>query len=194
MKARNTKTDSFFCSEDSLYLSSIPSLSLLGGAVLKDFNSLHNGAKGVFRRLYLALYNWLVPQSKLEIFYMSNYINPALDQLNPKVSMYEFYLLARLYYLSGGGVHALDSRMIKFTTTENKYIRNLMKLGFITRSSFDPASPYLISNRCIQKVYLNLTMPGITFYNKLVVTVYNEAKMDLFALTQNQNKKKTRKS
>lgn len=181
MKTNNQQSSFLFSLHPS---GSLPSLSLLGGEVLNDFNNLHHGSKGAFNRLYKAVFNWLIPRSKLDPFYFVYLIPEILDHLSFPYALSTFYYFCRLFYYTGGGVHVIDSRTFKPGPIERRHISRLIKLGYVSRSSFLPSSPYLIKNRCIQKVFISLTTQGIAFYNKVLIELYKRAKSDLYQLTQ----------
>jgi hypothetical protein len=185
------KTDSFF-SSSSVSSSSLPSLSVLSGEVLNDFNRLHNGSKGVFNRLYRAVFNWLIPHSKLDSFNLVYSIIFILPSFSPEITLVDFLMLCRIYYLSGGGVNVIDTRNVNFNVSDKRKLNHLLKFGFISRSSFVPSSPYLLENRCMQKVFISLNMQGIAFYNKVISAVYVYAKKDLYTMVGNEENKKAR--
>jgi hypothetical protein len=154
-----------------------PSLSTLSPSVLTQFNALGGGQRGLFKTVFNALWRYLWPISKVDPVLLSYALPAALDGLKLR----QWVVLARLFMLTTAGSHAIDSRRCRFTGTEENIIPDLMRLGYIQRTSFDPASPHLIASRAIQKVYISFTPLGIRYVRGVLDRVNRGVRDDLAA-------------
>lgn len=156
----------------------VPSLSMFSGAVLSDFNRLRGGARGTFKRIFIAVWNYLFNVSRLDDLQLYYYLPKVLEE--HKIKPTTFFTLCRLWVYSLGGSVTVDSRKFKHNDHDNMRIKELMRMGLVTRSAFDPSSPYLIKNRCMQHVFITFTAKGVAFYKSVVKDLYNYAKDDMY--------------
>lgn len=135
--------------------------------------------KSLFKTIFLGVWAYIWPFSSCESFNLIYALPMALKKQDIKLQQQEFNLLAKLIYLTGGGVRCVDSRKIDKNGDDRQYISDLLKGGFISRSHFDPSSPYLIKDRTIQKVYISITPMGLRYYKKVVQSIRVIAANDL---------------
>lgn len=158
-----------------------PTLPVLSPSLLTTFGSLSGGERRIFKRLYLALWRFLWPVSRLDGVALGYTIPRCLVELNPRLSISSWFMLSRLYILTGGGATAIDSRMIHFNSYDREVIRTLMNHKFVIRTSFDPEHPYLRKASHINLTYISLTPPGLSFFRVVVKKINQSAYLDTLA-------------
>jgi len=152
----------------ALASSSLPSLP---SSVLSHFLTLCGDNKKLFKSLYNRLWTHLWPIQEVEAISFGYAVNIVIYSFDLVPG--DFWLLSRLMVLSAGGVRAVNSDDHIFSHYENNVITRLMKRGYITRSSFDPAKPANVQKAKIQKTFMSLTPSGI-FLHKSVVRKVNK--------------------
>jgi hypothetical protein len=151
------------------YLPPVPSLSVISPTVIKRFNSLSGGQKNLFKTVYLALWRYLYPFSKLDAVAYGYMLNTALKQYPMiKLNSHQFYTLARLWVLSAGGKQTVNRLNHVFKSNERCNIGYFKQMGLITVTSFDPAHPHLVRPQSISRSYLSFTPAGIKYYRGVV--------------------------
>jgi hypothetical protein len=129
----------------------------------------------VFKRLFIALWRYLWPISRIDPLIWCYVLPDALGTLK----LTEWFVLCRVWVHTSGGANAIDSRLVKFDGNERTRLAKMIKLGYLVRSSFDPASPRLVSSRCINRVYISFTPSGIRFVRGVLQSISKAVRDDL---------------
>jgi len=163
-----------------------PSLLTLSPVLLRKFKTLSGGDVKTFKQMFIALWRWLWPISRFDVVLLAYNLPVVLDQALPHLTVHQYFMLAKLYLLSGGGSQAVNSRHYKFRGMENQHIKLLMRFGLLTRTSFDPAHPYLVKPSHINKTYISLTTSGIAFHKLVVKELHRLSHNDVYLLALGQ--------
>ena len=160
-----------------------PTLSSISPTLLTTFGSISGGGQRVFRTVFLALWRWLWPISRLDPMILAYLLPAALDQVEPNITLHQWFILSKLYFLSSGGAVAVNSHTYRFTSRERHVIPRLMDHGLIIRTTFNPADPYAIKPRSIQKTYISFTAVGVRYYKLVVKEVHRISHKDIYLLS-----------
>lgn len=165
-----------------------PSLPSLSPTLLSQFQSLPGGGRVLFKTVFHALWRWLWPLSRVDAVALAYAIPSLLDKMNPRLSALQFFMLCRLITLSGGGSSAVNTLDRPFNDAEGKHLIRLSQLGFIVRTSFDPAHPHRVRPSHITKTYISLTPSGISFYKLVVYRTRKAVNDDLYTLAMGRKR------
>jgi len=154
-----------------------PSLYDLSPSLQKAYVSLHGGAALLFRRLFIALWRYLWPVSRVSPVANSYVLPRLLKSLKPALTMSQWFMLCRLYIISGAGSLVVDSRQLKLSRFDLSCVYALEDHKLITRTRFDPLNPRLTSHRTTKPVFITFTPSGIAFYRG-AINVINYAVMN----------------
>lgn len=160
-----------------------PSLLTLSPSLLRKFHTLSGGDVRTYKQMFIALWRWLWPISRLESIGLVYNLPVVLGSLSPRLSAYEWFALSKLYLLTSGGATSVNTRSYPFSSAEYQLMLSLMKKGIIVRTSFDPAHPYLVRPQHINKTYISLTPSGIAFYKRVVVELHKLSHKDVYLLS-----------
>lgn len=148
-----------------LDLPPLPSLSL---DLSRQYQLMSQEEKRLFRVLYRAVFNHLCPIGSLVASSgaLSYYfvLWPLIDQF--KLLPVDLSVLSRCWVWSGGGRSAFITTK-KFTTHELHRIQRFVKLGYLSRSYFNPLHPH--SHRSRHPVWLSFTPSGVQLYKQFNV-------------------------
>lgn len=156
-----------------------PSLAVLSPSILKTFTTLSGGPKQLFKTLFYALWRYLWPISRIDGVLHCYLLPLTLDQAPGNLTVYQWFLLCRLFMLTGGGSTPIDSRSVQFTKHEQNMIPGLIRTGLILRTSFDPAMVRYSSHRSIQKVFISFTPSGLAFIRGVLTGLNKALRNDL---------------
>ncbi len=158
-----------------------PNLPILSPSLLTVFGSISGGAeRRLFKRLYIAVWHYLWPIRRMDEVSQAYTLPGALGSLKPSVSVYQWFLLSRLWVLSGGGAVAIDSRNHTFTSTERNMIANLIDHRLLIRTTFDPLAPHAVKPSHIVKTFISFTPLGVQFYRVVVKGCNKRLMNDLY--------------
>jgi hypothetical protein len=157
-----------------------PNISVISPSLLKTYITLRGGARNVFKRLYYGVWSYLLPVSRLDVIAFS-YAIPIVLRDRPGITITMFSMMSRLWIYTVGGSVACNSVNYTFVSVDRRNISRLISLGFVKRTSFDPAHPYNIKPNYIQRTWISLTPEGISFYNGVVKQVYKIVQDDTLA-------------
>jgi len=160
-----------------------PSLPTVSPLLLTTFNTLSGGDVRLFKQVYLAVWRFLWPVSRFDVITLAYLIPGTLAQVKPKITVYQWFMLCKLYFLTSGGGAAVDSCKYPFTTTELNYISKLINAGLIHRTTFDPAHPHAVKPSHINNTFISFTVPGITFYKAVVKEIHRTSHIDTYRLS-----------
>ena len=160
-----------------------PSLPTVSTVLFNQFNTLSGGDVRLFKTVYMALWRWLWPVSRFDVITLGYLIPGVLASLSPRVTVYQWFMLCKLYFLTSGGGGAVDSRNYPFTTTELNYISKLINAGMIRRTTFDPAHPHAVKPSYINNTFISFTVPGITYYRAVVKEIHRTSHIDTYRLS-----------
>jgi hypothetical protein len=166
-----------------------PSLGSLSPSLLTSFGSLSTGARKLFLRLYRAVWNHLVPFSRLMDAAHLWDLPSLLSGLSPSISVHSFFMLSRLWLLTGAGASSVDVRALGLSSSEVKQVSMLVRSSLVSRSYFDPLHPHLSAFRSRQIVFISLTPAGITFYKLVLQALRDRSRADLLNYLRYQHKK-----
>lgn len=160
----------------------VPSLPVLSPSLLTTFGSLCGGGveRRLFKRLYIAVWHYLWPIRRMDEVAQAYTIPGALGLIKPSVSISQWFLLSRLWVLSGSGAVALDSRNYTFTSSQRHYVADLINMGLLIRTSFDPAAPHAVKPSHIQRTYISFTPAGVRYYRVVVKESNKRLMNDLY--------------
>jgi hypothetical protein len=103
----------------------------------------------------------------------------------------QFWMMSRLWVLSASGSQAVNTHHYKMDKTqEHKNIRSLVDLGFLIRTSFDPAHPYAVRPSHIQRTYISFTPAGVRYYKSVVEKVNRYVRDDVLRLAESVTKER----
>jgi len=167
-----------------------PSLPTVSQSIHEMFNTLRGGDVVLFKRIYLALWRYLWPLSRVDPVTLGYCSADCLAQVpgGSGVTVTDWHLLCKLYILSSGGKEAINGRNYPFRSGERHRIARLKDLGLVVRTSFDPAHPHLVKPKHISKSYISFTPSGIQFYKAVVQCIHKTAHKDILLLYSGTNK------
>ena len=168
-----------------------PSLLTLSPSLLRKFRTLSGGDVRTFKQVFIALWRWLWPISRLNDLVLAYSIPSSLAQVNPSITLFEFFLVCKLYLLSGGGSQAVNTVNYTFSPGERQHLKRLKHLHLITRTSFDPLHPHLVRPSHINRTYISLTPSAITMYKAVMREVHRTSHNDLYLLSLGQKRKRS---
>ena len=113
-----------------------PTLLTLSPTLLRKFTTLSGGDVRTFKQVFIALWRWLWPISRLESISLVYNLPVVLGSLSPRLSVYQWFTLSKLYLLTSGGGGAVNTRNYQFRPMEGQHITQLMRLGVVVRTSF----------------------------------------------------------
>lgn len=154
-----------------------PSLLTLSPSLLTTFNTLRGGQRPVFRRLFIAVWHYLWPISKLDGVLFCAMLPKCLGEVRP----HQFFMLCRLYLLSDQGRQTIDRRNLVLRAGDLDFINQLKHLGFIRRTTFDPLAPHLITHRCNAPIFISFTPAGIAFVRGALKRISTAVRDDLLS-------------
>lgn len=160
-----------------------PSLPTVSLSLLNQFKSISGGDVRVFKQVYMALWRWLWPMSRFDSITLAYLVPGVLASLSPRLTVYQWFMLCKLYFLTSGGGAAVDSRNYPFSLTERNYISKLINAGLIRRTTFDPAHPHAVKPSHINNTFISFTVPGITFYKAVVKEIHRTSHIDTYKLS-----------
>lgn len=156
-----------------------PLLSTLSPSIQTMYTSCGGADRKTFKRLYLAVWRFLWPLSRYDAVVLAYAIPGVLKKLDaPGLCISDWFMLSRLFMLTSGGSHCVDSRNVPFTVWDREVIRTLMQLGYVIRTSFDPAHPRAVKPSHISKTYISLTPSGIAFFRVVVEKISRAVRDD----------------
>jgi hypothetical protein len=158
-------------------VSSSPSLPSLPASVLNKFLLLCGEDRKLFNALYHRLWTYLLPIKDMDAVSFGYGVNAVISFFNLVPG--DFWLLSRLWILSGCGERAVNSMDYSFTKYENKVITRFIKSGHLVRTSFDPALPNAKNARGIHRTFISLTPSGVFLYKSVVRKVNKLVQNDI---------------
>ena len=167
-----------------------PSLPILSPSLHTKYSTLSGAVeRRLFKSIYIAVWHYLWPVRRFNEVAQAYTLPGALDLIKPTVTVSQWFMLSKLWMLSGAGSVAVDSRNHSFTGTEINYIANLITHGLLIRTSFDPAAPYAVKPRHIQRTYISFTPSGVHYYGVVVKECDRLLMYDLYPALRNTKQK-----
>lgn len=159
----------------------------LSPSLVTQFKALPGGGRSLFKRLYFGLWRYLWPVSRLDQIALAYPAAVILAQVNLPPS--RFWMLCRLWVLSSGGKIAVNSRHYPFDKHHRQYIADNIKLGYLVRTSFDPAHPHAVRPSHIQRTWISFTPAGVRFFKSVVQRINDYARKDVLSFIDASNEK-----
>ena len=167
-----------------------PLLPFLSTSLHTTYSSLRGGGeRSLFKRLYLAVWRYLWPISRIDPVALAYMIPDSLELNSTRLTVYEWFMLCRLIVLTDSGSHSIDTMFIKIRPSDYHTLRKLKSLGFITRTTFNPADPYGIKPSHITNHYITLNPSGVQYYRGVVKQISKLVHNDLFAASTGAKQK-----
>ena len=161
--------------------SPVPSLPTLSLSLFSKYNTLSGAVeRRLFKSIYIAVWHYLRPVSSFVDIAQVYVVPGALQLIQPILTLTQWFMLSRLWILSSQGAVAVDSRNYSFGSTDRNVIANIKDHGLLIRTSFDPAAPYAVKPKHIQKTYISFTPSGIHYYRGVVKQCDRLLMLDLF--------------
>lgn len=160
-----------------------PPLHALSPSLLTKFRTLSGGDVRTFKQVFIALWRWLWPISRFDSITLAYSLPDVLAQVEPSLTVYEWFTLCKLYVLTGGGVTSLNTRNFPIEHNDKRRVKTMMNHKLLVRTSFDPAHPHLVRPSHINKTYISFTPLGIRFYKLVVKELHRLSYEDSYRLT-----------
>jgi hypothetical protein len=152
-----------------------PELYELDPSIKNIYIKLEGKKINLFKILYKAIWNYLFPFSMLDGIALIYPIIKVLEETEPKVGLYHWFIMCKLWFLTKGGTVTIDSRNHNICHQERIRIHTLKDLGFFSRQTFDAVYPH---RNCMQKTFILFTPAGIAFFKRVLRKVNKAALED----------------
>ena len=171
-------------------LSTLSSLPPLREDLKQLYVVLSPSHRTIFRRIYQYLYKYLTGAKEYEqdfnfltYYFLIYSLLKEFDELNDR----RLAVLSWMWWMTGGGVHALNTAVLNLNSLQYREIKYFADLGYLRRTKFDPALPYSIKLR--RDSFVSFTSDGVAFY-KRVLNHYNSLVLAFHGSDWNDRKRK----
>lgn len=156
--------------DKALFSGGVPDLVMVG-----DLNTLYQSLpklnKKHFKRIFLAIYKYMVPFSRFQAantLLITSFALPLVLK-DYKISLDELAALSLVYHLTSGGKKSFHSSLLVpyYGASSSQHLVRLEQLGYVRRSHINPDQPYnIVYEKGPSKKFIELTGSGYQFYYK----------------------------